>query len=117
MKRIFIVETAMPDSNGDIVLLDGVRIPKEVAVTHNFSADEQIGVATVKKEGDKLVAIADIDDKHLDLYPAIGFSVVKYRTIDTGKVYEEVDLQWIGLCEKQNLNPDIKTIREQTKDQ
>lgn len=107
----------MPDSNGDIILLDGVRIPKEVAVTHNFRSHEQIGVATVTKEGDKLIAVAIIEDKHLDLYPAIGFSVVKYRTIDTGKVYEEVDLQWIGLCEKPNLNPDIKTIREQQNDQ
>jgi hypothetical protein len=115
MKRTFIIETAFPDSDGNIIVLEGMKIPSKVIITDNFQKDAPpIGTAEVVKDGDYLKATAEIPDQYLDRYPAIGFQIRKYRTIDTGKVYEETILEQVGLCEKENLNPDIKTIKEQT---
>lgn len=118
MKRTFIVETAFPDSNGDIIVFEGMKIPSQVIITDNFQKDAPpIGTAEVVKDGAYLKATAEIPDQYLDRFPAIGFQIRKYQTIDTGKVYEETILEWVGLCNNANLNPDIKTIRKQTEGQ
>lgn len=118
MKRTFIIETAFPDSNGDIILFEGMKIPNQVTITDNFQKDvPPIGVAEVVQDGSYLKATAEIPDQYLDRFPAIGVQIRKCKTIDTGKVYEETILEWVGLCENANLNPDIKTIREQTEGQ
>lgn len=116
MKLTFIIETNQADGNGDVVKLEGVKIPQKVMVVEEFDRTKPVGMAEVKRVGDTLKATANIPDRLLDKYPAIGFSVRKYHTEDKGKVFDEIDLQWIGLCTKENTNPVIKTIREQTKD-
>lgn len=118
MKRAFIIETAFPDSQGNVVLFEGMKIPSKVLITDNFQKDAPpIGTAEVVIDGNYLKATAEIPDQYIDRYPAIGFQIRKYHTIETGKVYEESILEWIGLCENANLNPEIKTIREQTEGQ
>jgi hypothetical protein len=115
MKRTFIIETAFPDSQGNIILFEGMKIPSKVLMTDNFQRDvPPIGAAEVVIDGNYLKATAEIPDQYLDRYPAIGFQICKYRTIETGVVYEESILEWVGLCDKANVNPDIKTIKEQT---
>lgn len=114
MQYTFVVETGQPDGNGDIILLDGLKLPSKVIVTDNFQRDRPpLTVAHVNKDGDTLKATAEIPDEYLDHYPAIGFLIKKYSTTEKGKVWEETELKEIGLSEKPNANPDIKTIREQ----
>jgi hypothetical protein len=114
MKRTFTVETNKPDSNGDIVNLDGVHIPDKVPVTVDWDHSKFIGMASVTIEGEELKATAEIPDKYLDAYPAIGFTAIKYNTNGKGKTFEKVKLYEVSICARPNANPDIKTIREQT---
>lgn len=114
MKRIFTIETGLPDSNGDVINLDGIKIPDKVLMIEDFDRTKPLGYAEVKREGNELKATADVPDKYLDRYPAIGFVAVSYRFKDCGRIYDEIVLQNVGLSEKGNTNPDIKTIREQT---
>lgn len=114
MKRTFTIETNKPDGNGDIINLDGVHIPARVPVTLEWDHSKLIGMSTVGRVGDELKATADIDDRYLDAYPAIGFSAINYKTSKTGcKVYEEIKLYEVSLSSRPNANPDIKSIREQ----
>lgn len=79
MKRTFTVETNLPDSNGDIINLDGMKIPDRVLMIENFDRTKPLGYAEVKKEGSELKAIAEIPEKYLDKFPAIGFVAVTIR--------------------------------------
>jgi hypothetical protein len=116
MKLTFTVETGQVDGNGDIINLDGVTMPDKVMVVEEFDCTRPIGTAEVKRQGDELKATMEVPDRLLDKYPAIGFSVGKLHIEGKCKVFDETVLQWIGLCTKENTNPSIKTIREQTKD-
>jgi hypothetical protein len=117
MKLTFTVETGTPDSNGDIVNLDGVNIPDKVTIVENFDRTKPVSMAVVVREGNSLKATAEIPDRLLDKYPAIGFSVKKYHAEGAAKVFDEIDLQCVGLCTKENPNPDIKTVRGQAVNQ
>jgi len=111
----FTVETGKPDSHGDIINLDGVKIPDKVPVTIEWDHQRFIGNSIVSKEGDELKATAEIPDKFLDAYPAIGFTAIKYETMEGGgKRFDEMKLYEVSLSSRPNANPDIKTIREQT---
>lgn len=113
MKLTFTVETGQVDGNGDIINLDGVKIPDKVIMIRNFDTSDVVGVAQVKREGYKLKAIAEVPDNLLDHFPAIGFKIIKQRQEGDCRVFEEIELQSVGLSDKPNTNPDIKTIREQ----
>jgi hypothetical protein len=117
MKLIFTIETGMPDSNGDVIKLDGVKIPKKVMVVENFDHSKPVGLAEIKREGDELKAVAGIPEQLLDKYPAIGFKVEKYHMEGKVKVFDEIVLQSVGVCSKENTNPSIKTIRAQAVNQ
>lgn len=114
MKLTFTVETGHPDGNGDIVKLDGIKIPDKVIMIRNFDTSDVVGIAEVKREGDELKATAEVPNNLLDHFPAIGFKIIKHRQEGGSRVFEETELQSVGLSDKPNTNPDIKTIREQT---
>lgn len=114
MIRTFTIETGQIDGNGDIIILDGVHIPERVPVTLEWDHSKLIGMASVKREGDQLTATAEIDDRYLNGYPAIGFTAIKYKSNRIGKTFEEIKLYEVSICSQPNANPDIKTIHEQT---
>lgn len=112
MKRTFTIETNKPDGNGDIVNLDGIKIPDKVIMIRNFDTSDVIGVAEVKRDGSELKATAEVPSNLLDHFPAIGFKIIKQRQEGDCRVFEEIELLSVGLSDKPNTNPDIKTIRE-----
>jgi hypothetical protein len=109
----FTIETANPDSNGDIVNLAGIEIPEKVFLMREFNHSSPLGLVEVIKTEDRLLATADIPDELLDCYPAIGFQVIKSHQDGKYRVFDEVKLRYVSLGKKPNPNPDIKTIREQ----
>lgn len=114
MTYTFTIETAQPDSHGDTVLLDGVQLHDNIRVLHNFRRDQLIAtVPVVFRDGDVLKCTAEIPDEYLDKYPAIGFQVQRWSWGSNGRIYERIKLFAVGLCDEPNLNPSIKTIREQ----
>jgi hypothetical protein len=115
----FIVETDQPDEQGTVINLDGIEIGATTPICLNFGRDlkDVIGHAHVWGFAGKLWCQAELLDKFLDLNPAIGFEVIKWENRPTGKYYDRIKLFSIGLCTAPNLNPAIKTIREQLKSQ
>lgn len=113
----FVVETDQPDDHGTVVDLAGIAIPEQIPILINFRNADLICYCKVWVAGGLLICEAMLEDCYLDFYPAIGFSAIKYRTIEGKKYHEQIKLYCVGLCVKPNLNPTIKTIREQIKEQ
>lgn len=114
MKRTFTVATGHLDSQGDIINLDGIKMPDKIQLTENFDPLKIIGHAELKREGDAIRATAEIPDRLLDAYPAIGFRLIKSHMDGAVHVIEEIELHQVGICKNQNVDETIKTIREQT---
>lgn len=113
----FIVETDQPDEDGTTIDLAGIVIKDKIPVLMNFRRNTIVTSSKVWVAGGLLMCEAMLEDRYLDYNPAIGFSVVKWHEIDGKRHYLQIRLDAIGLCEKPNLNPKIKTIREQIKEQ
>lgn len=111
----FVVETDQPDEQGTIINLGGIEIRGTIPVCLNFGRHikDIIGHGNVGISGGKLWCQAELRNEHIDLYPAIGFEVIKWEKRPTGKYYDSIKLFSIGLCIAPNLNPTIKTVREQ----
>ena len=113
----FIIDNLGLDSNGDLMTKDCIKVPdkrKRFPILINFDEMKPVGFAEVIKEDGKLMAIADIPDQYIDLYPAIGFEIISHeqnehggRTITNAKLYA------IGLSDKPNVDDFIKTISDQ----
>jgi len=116
---VFVIETEDADSEGTVIDLDGIEHKETVPICLNFGRDikDVVGRGYVWVKEGQLWCKAELNIKHLDLYPAIGFEVVEWEETPTGKHYKRVKLFCIGVCNKENLNPSIKTISEQIKDQ
>lgn len=111
----FVVETDQPDENGTTINLAGVENMDNLPILFNFSMDikDVITYCKVWHHDGKLICEADLQDKWLDLNPAIGFQAIDYKVQPVGRHYNKVKLFAVGLCTNQNLNPSIKTVRDQ----
>lgn len=114
MTRTFTVVTGQLDSQGDIINLDGIKMPDKIKVTEGFDASKVIGEAELRREGDAIKATAEIPDHLLDGYPAIGFKLLKSHMEGNVHVIDEFELYQVGICGNQNVDESIKSIREQT---
>lgn len=114
MKRTFTVATGQLDSQGDIINLDGIKMPATIEVAEGFDKTKIIGHAELKREGDVIKATAEVPDRLLDCYPAIGFRLIKSHWDGEAHVIDELELHHVGICSNQNVDERIKTIREQT---
>lgn len=114
MKRTFTVATGKLDSQGDIINLDGIKMPGVIQVTENFDPLKIVGEAELKHEGDAIKATAEVPDRLLDAYPAIGFRLIKSHMEGNVRIFDEIEIDRIGICGNQNVDETIKTIREQT---
>lgn len=114
----FIVETDQPDEEGTVINLDGIEAKDRTLININFDLSPKmtLGKANTYVLNNALWCQCRLKIEHLDLYPAIGFEVIKWEQRPEGKYYEQIRLQQIGLCDKPNLNPNIKTIRQQIQD-
>lgn len=111
----FIIETGKVDSHGDILNIDGLVIPdKTIRVFKDFDASNLLGTATVTKEDGVLKAESDLPESILDLYPAIGFQIIKSEPNEFGGInILEAKLYSVGLSASPNVDPLIKRISEQ----
>lgn len=114
MTRTFTVATGQIDSQGDIINLDGIKMPDKIQLTENFDASKVIGEAELKREGDLIRAKANVPDHMLDAFPAIGFKLIKSHMEGNVHVIDELELYQVGICKNQNVDETIKSIREQT---
>lgn len=111
----FIIETGKVDSNGDVIILDGLKIPdKSLPILKDFNHAECIGRATLKHEGGAIKADAVFSEKYFDGYPAIGFQVIKSEPNEHGgRNILEAKLHYVGISLTPNVDPSIKRLSEQ----
>lgn len=114
-KVTFTIATGQVDSHGDIFTPGcfGERGSATLIKGFSMKAEDYLGTAETKTEGDALVAEADIPEWCLDLYPAVGFKTLQCREEGGVRVIEKATLICVGLCVAPNADPNIKTIREQ----
>ena len=117
MKCTFIVETNKPDSNGDIINFEGLAIKDKTPILRAFNNAQVLGQASLKVEGEYLIAEAEILDRFeneiLDTYPAIGFKILQEHKEGSNRIIDNAKVLAVGLSPQPNVNPDIKTIRDQ----
>lgn len=115
MKHTFTVETGKADQEGNAVTFETL-VPKKVALTNGFDFENPIGEADIFLEEGVIKATTEIPDDFLDGYPAIGFKIKEGDTIpndDGGVTYKNVEILSIGVVVGPNVDPAIKTFREQ----
>ncbi len=117
MKIKILVESGLPDVDGNVVSLENITIPDDVVVLLDFKEDQPICRCVITKENESLFAELDCPEKYHALYPAICFSHSGSETIETESgfktVWKNPIIRSLGLCGSPNLNPEIKTIRDQ----
>jgi hypothetical protein len=93
------------------VNIEGVQIPDRVAVLINFDVSHAIGFASVYKKDGKLLADIDLLEmyQNIDGFPSIGFQAIEQKN----NVAIKSKLYSIGICTKENEDPNIKRLREQ----
>lgn len=118
MKKVtFVIEAGNVDIHGDILKIEGVKIPDKVHLLRNFDHSAvPIGKCEVFKEDGVLKAEAEIPDELLNAYPAIGFSCLSHHKDENGNtVIDDAKLLCVSLCDQPNADPSIKRISDQLK--
>ncbi len=113
-KLSFVIEAGKVDSNGDIVMLNGIYIPNEkIPVLRDFDTSHKsvLSYATVFKEDGVLMASAEFEDNVISGYPAIGFQIIKSEENQHGgRTVTEAKLLCVGICMQPNADPGIPRI-------
>jgi hypothetical protein len=114
-KAKFVIETGKLNSNGDIIYLDGLKIPgKKIPILKDFETHNCIGFADVVKEDGVLKANAEFTNKYFDGFPAIGFQIISSQPNEHGgKNITEAKLYSVGISMMPNSDPSIKRLSEQ----
>lgn len=111
MKLNFIVATDQPDSQGDIINIDGVMIDNPIVVLKEFDHNQPLGKATVTKDGGKLRAEFEMKEDFLSgtgLSPSIGFQLIKSKKGPDGiRELQEIKLYCVGICANENVDPNV----------
>lgn len=112
--KTFIVENGKVDSNGDMLMIDGLKMPdKKVPLLYNFDNSRLITKIDVFKEDGVVKAKGEIPDEYLNLYPALGFQVIEAKANEHGKIITQAKLYCVGLSEMPNTDETIKRISDQ----
>ncbi len=115
MIKTFFVEFGHTDSQHD-KLMPGVfkDLPKKVLLTKDFDHTKPIGQAEVFYDDHGAIkATAEINDNLMPLYPAIGFQILDKKVENGVTVINEAKLEYIGLCQSPNVDPNIKALKDQ----
>jgi len=110
-KVTFIAEKGNADSNGSRILLGGIKFKNPVPIHLNFNSEEKIGEGVIEITQEAVMVSSSIDEKYLNLYPAIG---VEFKKDDFNKDKEIVscNLYEVSLNGTPNADPSIKPIGE-----
>jgi hypothetical protein len=115
MKYTFTIVTNQPDQQGDVLNLAGLVLPRKVILTKNFEHNYPLDICEIHNNGSELKAIAEIPDELLDYTPAIGFELLESHKEGSTRVIDKFKLWQVGLSNGPNVDPSIKSIREQIK--
>jgi hypothetical protein len=113
MKCTFTIATDNPDQQGDVLNLAGLVLPRQVLLTKDFEHHYPLDVCEIHNNGNELKAIADVPDFLLDYTPAIGFELLESHKEGDRRVIDKFKLWQVGLTNGPNVDPSIKSIREQ----
>lgn len=110
----FIVEEGRVDSNGNCLNLSGLRLPDApVVVTREFDVSQPIGMATVYREKNAIMATM-CGGEAVDGYPAVGVQVLKSAgNTHGGRDILEARLMQVSISSQPNADLAIKRISEQ----
>jgi len=118
MKKTFMIATGSIDGDGDKIMPGSLKMPKDkkVLILKGFDSTKKLGEvdSVVEKKG-KYIATAHLKDRVENLYPAIGFDILKYHMDGDIRVIDEMKLYCVGLCVSPSVDKSIKTIGEQCK--
>lgn len=108
-----LVATGYPDSEGEVINLQGMQIDNPIKVIADFDFHHVLGLAQVWVKGE-FYLMADIQLKPgiqliADTYPSIGFQALKRN----GNCVEESKLIYIGICKGKNMDERVKSVGEQ----
>jgi len=108
----FVVLNHGIDSDGDMIIPSGITFKNPVPVLRDFSTkpEDVLGNCDLSYEGESIVAKSDISE---NLYPAIGFQIIKCHQDGGVRVIDECKIHYVGLSDNPNIDPSIMRINEQ----
>lgn len=111
-----VIEKGNYDSNGNVIMLDGLIIPNtDIPVTKEFQDNEVLANANVFKENGVLMAEFEIEDKYLNAYPAVGVKLLEHHIDENGiKVIDKCELFSVGISATQNADNSIPKLSDGT---
>jgi hypothetical protein len=114
-KISFIAERGNPGADGLAIDLVGIRLPERpVKLLANFNTSELVGFCKVSIVPNGLLVETEVPEQLLDAYPAIGYHVLESKPDELGgHAITACTLQAVSLSATPNVDPAIKTIREQ----
>jgi hypothetical protein len=109
-----VIEKGNYDSNGSVIMIDGLIIPKTgIPVTIEFQSNEVLSNANVFKENGVLMAEFEIDDKFLNAYPAVGVKLLEHHIDENGiNVIDKCELFSVGISPIQNADKSIPNLSD-----
>ena len=114
IKKVFTLTTGSVDCKGDIILPGAMKLMegKPLRIFDNFDASKQLGIVTdLKTVGNDCIATGMFNEDPAGLYPAVGFTAIKYHeNAHGGRTFDEIDLWCIGITPAPNADPNIKPI-------
>lgn len=111
MIKTFTVLTDGVDSQGDRIILSGIKKPESVFILDNFDQSKPIGKSkNIINNGSELIVTADLPENTKGMYPAIGFQMLKSEIINGVREIQECKLFCVGLSASPNVDPNIPPI-------
>ena len=109
-----VIEKGNYDSNGNVIMLDGLIIPNmDIPVTKKFEATEVLANANVFKENGVLMAEFEIEDKFLNAYPSVGVTLLEHHIDEKGiNVIDKCELFAVGISATPNADLSIPKLSD-----
>lgn len=110
----FTVETFKPDESGFVIKKAGLITPDKVPICVNFDATTVFADGKLHFEGDKLMCTARIQKIYYDLVPSLQLHITEVDPKNK-KICTKCTVMAIGLHINPNIDPDVKSIKQQLK--
>lgn len=114
VKKTFTIATGSVDSEGDILPANIFTMPdKALRIFDHFDSSKQLGnVTDLKIVGNDAIMTAMFSEDPTGLYPAIGFTGIKWHdNAHGGRTYDEIKSWCVGVSPAPNADPNIKPIQ------
>jgi len=99
-----------PDKQGDCFDINGIddkNLNNTVPIFDKFQMEHMIGIAKLKKVGNKIKANIEIEEGFENLFPGIVGKILKKED----NIIKEFSILCIGICESGNTDPRIENLK------